>query len=152
MDAWGPADEQPEMLYLDKCWDELQSLFHQEPGSPVRPAHRLVAGQVTMVGWEWEPHIAVLDASEVAAAAADLATVTDDHVATWLRAGDVMHRRASVPELEAPDVVAHGLFSRTTRMPGGSCVRCQSGSAGRACSASAGATVQAPLNRMQAPP
>jgi hypothetical protein len=93
MDAWGPAEERPEMLYLDKCWDELQSLFHPEPGTPVRPAHRLVAGQVTMIGWEWEAHIAVLDAGEVAAVAADLATVTDDDVATWLRAGDAMHRR-----------------------------------------------------------
>ena len=89
----GPADERPEMLYLDKCWYELQSLFHPEPGAPVRPAHRLVAGQVTMIGWEWEPHIAVLDANELAAAALDLATVTDDDVAAWLRAGDAKHRR-----------------------------------------------------------
>lgn len=75
MDAWGPKEEQPEMLYLDKCWHELQVLFSTEPGVPDRAALRLVEGQVTHVEMGWIPHERALSPAEVAAIASDLATI-----------------------------------------------------------------------------
>jgi hypothetical protein len=75
MDAWGSEDEQPEMLYLDKCWYQLQILFSTEPVVPDRPALRLVEGQVTDTEMGWIPHERALSAAEVAEIAADLATI-----------------------------------------------------------------------------
>ena len=88
-DAWGlievdsetgqPIDPeprpQPEMLYLDKCWRELQWLFGDEDG-PFRRSFDLVRGEVTMTPCGWIPYFGVLDADEVTAVAQNLAEVT----------------------------------------------------------------------------
>jgi hypothetical protein len=33
-DAWGPAELKPRMLYLDKCWGQLQELLGPRPDRP----------------------------------------------------------------------------------------------------------------------
>lgn len=94
-DAWGLIDvdsesrPQPEMLYLDKCWRELQWLFGDEDG-PFRPSFDLVRGQVTMTHCGWIPYFGVLDADEVTAVAQNIAQVT---------AADVHHLLEDHPEL-----------------------------------------------------
>ncbi|MEP9395651.1 DUF1877 family protein [Gordonia sp. VNK1] len=50
-DAWGPKDQRPRMLYLDKAWRELQFMFavkddHLQP----RISLELVKGNVTPIG------------------------------------------------------------------------------------------------------
>jgi hypothetical protein len=90
VDAWGlvpidPETGHPIMLYLDKCWRELQSLFGDGGPDACRPAYQLVHGQVTMTSEGWWPHFGVLDAAQVAEVSADLATVTENHVDAWLR-------------------------------------------------------------------
>ena len=80
MDAWGPVDEQPEMLYLDKCWRELQVLLGPESGVTGRPALQLVEGQVTHVGVGWIPYERALSPAQVQAVAADLATVGESDI------------------------------------------------------------------------
>jgi hypothetical protein len=75
MDAWGPTDEQPEMLYLDKCWHELQVLFSTGSGVADRPALSLVEGQVTHVEMGWIPFERALSPAEVAEIASDLETI-----------------------------------------------------------------------------
>lgn len=72
-DAWGLGRPQrADMLYLDKCWSLLQRLTHPPGGRP-RPAHALVAGQVTHMGGGWIPWIDVLAPSDVDDVARDLA-------------------------------------------------------------------------------
>ncbi|HEU4807139.1 MAG TPA: hypothetical protein VFT01_02670, partial [Homoserinimonas sp.] len=44
MDAWGPADKKPDMLYLDKCWQQLQTLLGPGSGISDRPAFQPVEG------------------------------------------------------------------------------------------------------------
>lgn len=80
MDAWGPEDERPVMLYLDKVWGPLQQLLAR------RRALDLVAGHVRWIGYEYEPYVAVLDPDEVAAIADDLVLVddVDDDIAARL--------------------------------------------------------------------
>ena len=80
MDAWGPILEQPEMLYLDKCWSDLQLLLGPLDGQPERPAFQLVDGQVTHIETGWIPFERVLSPAQVQEVAADLATVTDTDV------------------------------------------------------------------------
>lgn len=80
MDAWGPIDERPNMLYLDKCWWELQKLLEGPADLPARPAAALVAGRVIETTEGWIPHCAVLTPDEVSAVATDLATVTERDV------------------------------------------------------------------------
>jgi hypothetical protein len=82
VDAWGPEEERPEMLYLDKCWRELQTLF----GEPPRPALRLVEGAVTFMngGAEWRAFEQVLDPEQVQAIADDIALVTDADVSRMI--------------------------------------------------------------------
>lgn len=77
MDAWGGTREQPEMLYLDKCWNELQILLGPAAGQPERPAFQLVDGHVTHVETGWIPYERVLSPAQVQDVASDLATVTD---------------------------------------------------------------------------
>lgn len=79
-DAWGLRDEQPEMLYLDKCWRELQVLFRPSEGEPVRPAAQLVEGQVTDTDMGWIPYERALSPTEVSAIAADLATFGESDI------------------------------------------------------------------------
>jgi len=79
-DAWGPADQRPAMLYLDKCWHELQMLLNPDQAAPGRPAFWLVEGDVTQTQGGWIPYMAVLDAQQVAEVARDLATVTPAEV------------------------------------------------------------------------
>ncbi len=71
MDAWGPAEERPPMLYLDKCWPCLQRLFDLD-GPTQRPAAELVRGDVTHVPTGWIPYERVLGPAQVAAIADDL--------------------------------------------------------------------------------
>jgi hypothetical protein len=80
MDAWGPVDEQPEMLYLDKCWYELQMLLGPQSGIADRPALQLVEGRVTEVGMGWIPYERALSPAQVHAVAADLATVGEPDI------------------------------------------------------------------------
>lgn len=76
-DAWGPAENRPPMLYLDKCWRDLQELFGRSDGTTARPALELVRGAVTPHPEGWEPFIRVLGPTEVAAVAADISRVTE---------------------------------------------------------------------------
>ncbi|MEO6944795.1 MAG: DUF1877 family protein [Lacisediminihabitans sp.] len=77
MDAWGPEDMKPEMLYLDKCWKELQTLLAPVPRQPNRPALQLVDGQVTHTETGWIAYERALGPAQVAAIAADLKTVSE---------------------------------------------------------------------------
>lgn len=77
MDAWGPRESKPVMLYLDKCWKEMQNLLAPSPGQPDRPALQLVEGQVTFTPQGWIPYERALSPEQVEAIAADLATVDD---------------------------------------------------------------------------
>jgi len=79
MDAWGPIEDKPRMLYLDKCWRELQVLLGE-----TRPARSLVEGQVVMNAEGWDGHTSVLDPAEVATIADDLARVKDDEVSAMI--------------------------------------------------------------------
>lgn len=80
MEAWGPLEERPEMLYLDKCWSELQVLLGAESGVTERPALQLVAGQVTHTHDGWIPHEKALSPAEVQSIAADLASVGESDI------------------------------------------------------------------------
>lgn len=86
-DAWfTPLDERPPMLYLDKCWRELQALLElQEPLQP-RPAYGLVRGNVTMTGEGWIPFVRLVEPDEVAEIADDLTLVEPAHVTEMLTA------------------------------------------------------------------
>lgn len=74
-DAWGSRQNQPEMLYLDKCWSELQLLLGSPEGHATRPAARLVEGQVTHTAMGWIPYKQALSPAEVKSIADDLATI-----------------------------------------------------------------------------
>ena len=90
-DAWGPVDERPVMLYLDKCWPFLQRAFRlDEPEQ--RPAAELVRGRVTFTDDGWDPYERVLDPEEVAAIAADLATLGDGDIAQLVNEVAPEHR------------------------------------------------------------
>lgn len=76
MDAWGPADERPRMLYLDKCWYELQRLLAPAEADPrPRMAFELVRGAVQETDRGYIPYTAVHDPDVVAAIALDLERV-----------------------------------------------------------------------------
>ena len=98
MDAWGPDDERPRMLYLDKCWRELQLLFKGDGMRPDRPSIRLVSGNVRETGMGWIPHIAVLDPTEVSEIATDLATVTSSEVRSMFAANPHLEERHGADE------------------------------------------------------
>ena len=80
MDAWGGPDDTPEMLYLDKCWRELQVLLGPRSGIENRPALQLVNGSVTDTPTGWIPHERALSPEEVRAIADDLATVGESDI------------------------------------------------------------------------
>jgi hypothetical protein len=98
MDAWGPAEKKPPMLYLDKCWAELQELLGANSPSSPRPAFALVAGRVTHTSEGWIPHIAVCDPAEVAAIASDLALITEAEVRLVLTDSGILRRHKDVEE------------------------------------------------------
>ncbi|MCG7630986.1 MULTISPECIES: hypothetical protein [Gordonia] len=51
IDAWGPEEDRPRMLYLDKAWRELQHVFAVTDGRlQPRISLELVKGNVTPVG------------------------------------------------------------------------------------------------------
>ena len=89
-DAWGPRDDRPEMLYLDKCWNELQAMFGPAPGVSARPTYALVEGQVTHVDMGWIPFERALSPGEVRTIASDIATVGDDEIRS-LMARSISH-------------------------------------------------------------
>lgn len=87
-DAWGPAEDRPTMLYLDKCWSYLQALTRPDFDGPPRPAYRLFEGEVTPVYDDriaWIPWTRVLDPAEVGEVARDLALIDHGNVRTMLR-------------------------------------------------------------------
>jgi hypothetical protein len=86
-DAWGPLDERPPMLYLDKAWREFQLLLATPEHASPRPALSLVDGRVTHTGMGWIPHFAVLSPEQVSAVSADLATVSEPDIRTMIAGG-----------------------------------------------------------------
>jgi hypothetical protein len=86
MDAWGPVDKRPPMLYLDKCWRELQVLLGGDSSSPNRPAFQLVEGNVVHVPEGWISHFAVLDPAQVVEIAKDLTVISPGQVRAKLTA------------------------------------------------------------------
>ncbi|MBC7441029.1 MAG: DUF1877 family protein [Ramlibacter sp.] len=76
-DAWGALETRPEMLYLDKCWSDLQHLLGSAPDQPDRPALQLVGGRVTFTSTGWIPYERALGPAQVKAIAADLGTVVE---------------------------------------------------------------------------
>ncbi len=79
-DAWGPRESQPEMLYLDKCWRELQLLLRSPAGQASRPAARLMERQVTHTDMGWIPFEQALSPAQVEAITEDLATVGESDI------------------------------------------------------------------------
>ncbi|WOF24407.1 hypothetical protein N8K70_07000 [Microbacterium betulae] len=80
-DAWFLSDdERPEMLYLDTCWHELQSLTWPDRTRRPRPAYRLFEGRVTHTPTGWIPWTRVLDPDEVDDIARDLVLIDEDDV------------------------------------------------------------------------
>ncbi|MDO5668601.1 MAG: hypothetical protein Q4G50_01220 [Corynebacterium sp.] len=78
------------MLCLDKCWRDLQRLTHSDNEAP-RPAHLLVAGDVTHTGMGGIAHVAALSLQQVDTVADDLECLShelrdidDDYVSHWL--------------------------------------------------------------------
>ena len=70
--------------YLDKAWRGLQMLIaDSSPNETDRPAAALVAGDVTFVGYGWDPYIGVLDPEELRRAAEDLKRVAEDIPFQW---------------------------------------------------------------------
>lgn len=80
MDAWGPIEQKPDMLYLDKCWGYLQGLFSSPAGEQNRAALALVAGEVEMSGLGWYSFVAARGPEEVAAIAGDISLLGEQHV------------------------------------------------------------------------
>lgn len=69
----GSEDDTRDSLDLDKSWHYLQFVLRSDPP---RPAAALVAGDVTTTYWGWRPHRGLLNPAQVAAIAADSATVS----------------------------------------------------------------------------
>ncbi|MCU1409394.1 MAG: hypothetical protein JWR04_101 [Rhodoglobus sp.] len=74
LDAWGPPEQRPRMLYLDKCWQELQQLLSDNP------ALAMVEGEVIHTQDGWISHKKVLAPEELPEIAEGLALVTEDDV------------------------------------------------------------------------
>lgn len=68
------------MLYLDKCWHQLQELLGPRPGRAARDAFQLVTGQVTHKTDGWIPFAQVLGPEEVRQVAEDLEQVDEEGV------------------------------------------------------------------------
>jgi hypothetical protein len=98
MDAWGPLDKRPPMLYLDKCWSELQLLLGGDSSSPNRPAFQLVEGNVVHLPGGWISHIAVLDPAQVVEIAKDLSVITQGQVRAKLTATRAFEFRDDLDE------------------------------------------------------
>ena len=79
-DAWGPPDQRPPMLYLDKCWRNLQVVLGASRSEEIRPAYELVRGEVTMHSDGWVPYLRYLDPQKVRDIAADIANVDECQV------------------------------------------------------------------------
>jgi len=79
-DAWGPTNERPEMLYLDKCWRELQLVFEPDGDGDARPAYDLVDGEVTMTQSGWIPVVRYLTPDRVRQIADDLNVIDECEV------------------------------------------------------------------------
>ena len=72
-DAWGLGrPRRPDMLYLDKCWGQLQRLTNLRGAAP-RRAHALFTGNVTHTPEGWIPWVGVLTPTDVDDVARDLA-------------------------------------------------------------------------------
>ncbi|MHA7986093.1 DUF1877 family protein [Rathayibacter sp. CAU 1779] len=80
MDAWGPLEEKPEMLYMDKCWGDLQHFFRPDPGGLSEPAFALVEGAVTPHGLGWYGYTKVMTPDEVAVVSQHLGTFSEETV------------------------------------------------------------------------
>ncbi|RNE63806.1 DUF1877 family protein [Cryobacterium tepidiphilum] len=91
MDAWGPQDLRSEVLYLDKCWSYLQTLFSPLPGELPRPAFHLVVGQVTHTRTGWISYQRALSPDEVDRVATDLAQFDDATISARLTGIDMFN-------------------------------------------------------------
>jgi len=92
-DAWlTPADERPDMLYLDKTWPEFQALTAPDERGHARPCYRMFEGEVrydSADGWcSWYPWIRVISPDEAGVIARDLATITDAEITAVFGTGD----------------------------------------------------------------
>ncbi len=94
-DAWGPAEDRPTMLYLDKCWSLLQRLTRPDLDSSPRPAYRLFEGDVTFVhdGLAWIPWIRALDPGEVVEVAQDLCLLDSNDIRALFQRPDFRGRK-----------------------------------------------------------
>jgi hypothetical protein len=111
-DAWRSVQKRPRMLYLDKCWHELQIIFGLDDASPRRPAFALVDGNVTYINEGWISHVAVLDSAQVAEVSKDLASITPSEVRDTLIA---THTFGPQRDLEAEiEYVTHYLADALT--------------------------------------
>lgn len=97
-DAWGPPDERPPMLYLDKSWRNLQLVLGQRRSEATRAAFELVRGDVTMREDGWDSFVRFVGPEVVRDIAADLATVDDCQVMDGIAAGG---RQLTMEEYEA---------------------------------------------------
>ena len=77
MDAWGAPDVRPQMLYLDKCWRELQGVLGSREGRPPRPSFELVEGEVTHTERGWIPFIRCIPPDRLELIAEDLLRVNE---------------------------------------------------------------------------
>ena len=80
MDAWGPQEERPPMLYLDKCWRNLQVVLGPRGTEKARVAYELVRGEVTMRADGWDAFVRYLEPTTVGSIAGDLAAVDECQV------------------------------------------------------------------------
>ena len=79
-DAWGPVELKPRMLYLDKCWGQLQELLRPGSGRPESVAYQLVEGEVTHTSEGWIPFTRVLDPAQVREIAEELSQIGEADV------------------------------------------------------------------------
>lgn len=110
------------MLYLDKCWRELQLLLANPPR---RAAQKLVDGQVTHTHGGWISHERALSPAEVKAVAADVSDLLNgSRAAVILGADDFDSLLETIAILSDSKVVADlergltELESRQTVGPG----------------------------------
>ena len=79
-DAWQLGRDRPPMLYLDKCWSELQALLGASEDRPARRSFALVEGAVTHTDEGWLPFYRALSPYDVRQVADDLAKVDANDV------------------------------------------------------------------------
>lgn len=120
-DAWGPAEDRPTMLYLDKCWSLLQRLTQPAFGTPPRPAYRLFEGDVTFVhdGLAWMPWTRALSPDEVAEVARDLCLLDTNDIRALFQRPDFHAREDDFGYLAHYLAEAQSFVTRMTQSGSG---------------------------------